>query len=598
MTFRTLCRACALTLFALSILSAAPILRVHLPIVSNDNPDALLLEAGQPLPLWILQGTNGPTGVFFEVWNTGDGQLNPRVSGRFSPWLQPVVTGTQLCSFDAGRVCSFVRVFFETAGLPRGTFQGEITVSDANAVDSPQRIPVTIHVGGAVPDDVEFYIAAADGNSDAIEFPTPAGPAPVVSVAPAGQFLSVTSSGLGSFRFLHNHRVAATFRAGMGVGDLAGSLSVTGSSFGPDNRSVPVTVHVTNSPIADSSSDSVTLITGPGIDPPPGAVVLSNRGLGDLAVSGIDISTSSGGDWLSTEDLGNNTFFIRAAVEGLGMGLYEGELSFNSNAANGPLRIPVALEVRDSSAPEALFSGIVNGASFDPVQGIAPGTIVSLFGINLASGVDRPEETPLPCEFLSARVRVNGIDAPFFFASPGQLNFQVPFELSPGGARIEVSRDGVAGNSISAPVFERSPGIFLLGVDNYGAIVNASQGNFPLPTEVGRRIGLRTTPARPGDVIVIFATGLGPVNNPVPTGEATPDSPLPRTLERPNVNYSTSPFGLSERASFSGLSPRFVGLYQVNVPIPVTVPTNPRTPITLEFNDGTRSNTAHIAVER
>ena len=109
---------------------------------------------------------------------------------------------------------------------------------------------------------------------------------------------------------------------------------------------------------------------------------------------------------------------------------------------------------------------------------------------------------------------------------------------------------------------------------------------------------LNASPARPGDVIVIYATGLGPVNIPVPTGEATPDSPLAHTLERPNVNYSTSPFGLSERAEFSGLSPRFVGLYQVNVPIPETAATNRRTPITIGFNDGTRSNTVHIAVER
>ncbi len=296
MTFRTLFRACALPLFALSILSAAPILRVHVPTVSVGSPDALLLEGGLPLPVWIAQGSNGPTRIFFEVWNANDGELNPQVSGGFSPWLKPVVSGTQPCSLDAGRVCFLVAILFETAGLPRGTFQGEVTVSAAAAVDSPQRVPVTIHVDGEVPDNVELYIAAAEGNGDALEFQTPAGPAPAVSVAPPGQFLSVTSSGLGSFRFLHSHRVAATFSAGMGVGDLAGSLSVSGSSFGPDNRSVPVTVHVTNSPIADASSDSVTLITGPGIDPPPGAVVLSNRGLGELSVSGVDVATSSGGD--------------------------------------------------------------------------------------------------------------------------------------------------------------------------------------------------------------------------------------------------------------------------------------------------------------
>ena len=600
MTFRTSFRASALFLFALPVLTAAPILRVHLPTVSNDNPDALLLEDGRPLPIWIQQGTNGPTGIFFEVWNAGDGQVNPQISGGFSPWLQPVVTGTQFCTFDAGRVCSFVRVFFEAAGLPRGTFQGEITVSDANAVDSPQHVPVTIHVDGTVPDNVELYIAAAEGNSAAVEFQTPAGPAPVVSVAPDGQFLSVSSSGQGSFRFLHNHRVAATFSSGMGVGDLAGSLSVSGSSFGPDNRAGPVTVHVTNSPIADSSSDSVILRTGLGIDPPPGAVVLSNRGLGSLSVSGVDVSTSSGEEWLSTEDVGNNIFLVRAAVGDLGAGLYGGELIFNSNAANAPVRIPVALEIGDSSAPQALFSGLVNGASFDPLQGIAPGAIVSLFGISLANAVDLPEpdDIPLPRELEGARVRVNGIDAPFFFVSPRQLNFQVPVELSPGGALIEVIRDGVQGNSVSATVFERSPGIFRIGIENYGAIVNASQGNFPLPPDIGAQLGLTTTPARPGDILVIFATGLGAVDNPVATGEATPDSPFARTIERPKVRYSTSPFGLSERAQFSGLSPRFVGLYQVNAPIPETMGNNPRTPVIIEFSDGTRSNTVHIAVER
>ena len=51
MTFRTSFRASALFLFALPVLTAAPILRVHLPTVSNDNPDALLLEDGRPLPI-------------------------------------------------------------------------------------------------------------------------------------------------------------------------------------------------------------------------------------------------------------------------------------------------------------------------------------------------------------------------------------------------------------------------------------------------------------------------------------------------------------------------------------------------------------------
>ena len=578
-------------------LGAAPFLRINIPEATQSAPSALETATGDQLPVWIPSGTNGPGGIFIEAWNSGDGNLNLQVSGGFSPWLQPRLSGSQGCSFDPGRSCQIIDVLFDSSGLPNGTFQGNITVSDPNAMDAPQRVPVTIHVGGTLPERIDLYTPAGQGSTDEFSFETPTGPSPIVRVSPAGQYLSVSSSGLGSFRFVHNHLIRATVQAGMGVGDQQGSVQISGSTFGADNRNVPLTLHITNDPIADPSQPVIRISAIQGGDSASGVLVLGNRGTGTLSVSGVEVETASGGDWLSTEDAGNGVFRINAATGALGPGLHAGTATFNSNAANSPLAVPVEFEVHAAGPPEVLYKGVVNAAGFEQVPGIAAGTLVSLFGSQLAPSVEGAVSIPLPRELVSTSVKVNGIDAPLIFVSAGQINFQVPFEVPEGNGLVQVTREGQAGNTISATVLNRSPGIFRLNIGEYGVIVNASQGNFPIPPAVAPA-GINAAPARPGDVLVIYATGLGPVTPQVGTGEAASASPLNRSVDVPFVNFSQSPFGLVGTPSFSGMAPGFVGLFQINVALPQNLGTNPRTPITLEFGDGRRSNTVDVAVER
>ena len=244
-----------------------------------------------------------------------------------------------------------------------------------------------------------------------------------------------------------------------------------------------------------------------------------------------------------------------------------------------------------------LYKGVVNAAGFEKVPGIAAGALVSLFGSQLAPSVEGATSIPLPRELQSTSVKVNGIDAPLIFVSSGQINFQVPFEVTEGNGLVQVTREGQAGNTVSATVLNRSPGIFRFNIGEYGVVVNASQGNFPLPRSLSRP-GLNAAPANPGDVLVIFATGLGPVTPQVGTGEAASASPLNRSVDTPLVNFSQSPFGLVGTPSFTGMTPGFVGLFQINIALPENLPTNARTPITLEFGDGRRSNTVDVAVEK
>jgi uncharacterized protein (TIGR03437 family) len=99
-------------------------------------------------------------------------------------------------------------------------------------------------------------------------------------------------------------------------------------------------------------------------------------------------------------------------------------------------------------------------------------------------------------------------------------------------------------------------------------------------------------PARIGEYISIYATGLGDVSNRPAPGAASPASPLATTLTTPTVTVG----GVPATVSFSGLAPGYVGLYQINVQVPSGAPTGPNVPIVLTIG-GVPSNTATIAVD-
>lgn len=556
----------------------------------------LRIPASLTRPIWIPSGTNGPTDLFLEAFNAGDGQMTVAANGNFAPWLTPQVAAGIPCSFDGSTTCSRVSVLFATSALEDGEYRGSVQITADGAIDAPQTLDITIHVGGDTPSEVNLYVPPIAGASDFVDFQTPEGPAPTLTAA--GDFLQVSSSGLGSFRFVHTHRILGGYQSGQAMGANSGTVFVEGSSFAPDNRSIPVTLNVTQMPIAVPSVERVMFETAEGIAVRDQVLSFSNRGQGDLSISGATVSTDDGGEWLSAEDLGNNQVAVRAAIDGLEAGLYRGALLVESNAANGPLRLEVWLSVQALQAPIASYRGAVHGATFDPTKKVSPGTIISLFGDQLSFGFEQAGEVPLPREMAGTRVLVNGVEAPLFFVSFGQVNLQVPFETPAGTVRIQVVRDGMTGNEITVEVDTRSAGIFRLNIGEYGAIRNATQGNFPLPVEIGQRLGIATAPARPGDVLEIFASGLGPVAPNVATGEAAPGGPLAEAVDKPIVNFGRLAFGPLADPLFVGFTPGFVGLFQVNVVVPPQAATDPRTRVTLEYPDGRRSNTIEIAVEQ
>jgi uncharacterized protein (TIGR03437 family) len=201
--------------------------------------------------------------------------------------------------------------------------------------------------------------------------------------------------------------------------------------------------------------------------------------------------------------------------------------------------------------PESALNAVVSAADYRAV-GVVPGAIVSLWGASLASGtITAPMPFPLPTTLGDTRVTFGGIPAPLFFASPGQVNAQVPFEVPPGNVVVEVTSSlGVARMTVT--VAAAGPAIFTRNMQGTGEGAILDAVNF-------RPI----TPADPADDwLQIYCTGLGAVGGAVTSG-AVPPIPPPQTIVKPEVRID----GVSLTVDWAGLAPGWVGLYAVNVQV-------------------------------
>lgn len=213
-------------------------------------------------------------------------------------------------------------------------------------------------------------------------------------------------------------------------------------------------------------------------------------------------------------------------------------------------------------SPSFSASGVVDGASFTS-GGVVPGEIVTIFGNNLTSktGINLAPSLPLPKKLVNTSVTVNGTAAGLFavdnVGGQQQINFQVPWEVgTQSTASIVVTNNGLASSAVVVPVEIAQPAIFNydLGGKKFGAILHA---DFTLVDAAH--------PAKAGETVLIYCTGLGAVSSPPADGApATGQS----TIKVPTVAIG-GPIAL---LSFSGLAPGFVGLYQVNAEIPAGLP--------------------------
>jgi uncharacterized protein (TIGR03437 family) len=249
----------------------------------------------------------------------------------------------------------------------------------------------------------------------------------------------------------------------------------------------------------------------------------------------------------------------------------------------------VAVLINTSNAP-ALFvpsvSGVANGASFQSSQPVTGGALVSVFGSRLATSSEPASGIPLGDTLGGISVTLGGFPAPLSYVSATQINLQVPWEVSGSDAAMVVTLNGTALPPLHVSLASASPGIFTTQSGTGQAIAINSDGSLAGPE--GSIPGVAVHPANPGDSLVILATGLGAVTPTVTDGANSLDT-LRRTVNTPVVLIG----GLTAEVQFSGLSPQFVGVNQINV----TVPQVAAGVVPLQIMDGTTtSDSVTIAV--
>jgi uncharacterized protein (TIGR03437 family) len=346
-------------------------------------------------------------------------------------------------------------------------------------------------------------------------------------------------------------------------------------------------MRVASQPIAAVSPDFLNVRLAQGAPAYVTDIALNNAGTGTLA----NLSATSNAAWLTAAALPSGA---RVTIDpgSLTSGAYTGSVDIGSNAVNGSVRVPVLLEIVSKGAPQIAYQGVRDNATFTAGDPVAQGGIAAVFGEQFffSVGMSGPAP-PLPTELAGTSVLVNGTPAPLYYSSYGQVNFQIPSETPVGTAQVQVKREGVVSNTVSVDVMARVPRLLRIG--DYGAIVNATDGSLPYPT--GSLGTFTTHPAKAGDTLTMYAIGLGPTSPSVPTGQPTPSDPLANTIETPVVTFGGGPFGVVVPAAFSGLSPGFAGLYQVNVTIPENVPRG-TVLLYVSFSDSS-SNSVQIVIQ-
>ena len=242
--------------------------------------------------------------------------------------------------------------------------------------------------------------------------------------------------------------------------------------------------------------------------------------------------------------------------------------------------------------PTVTDGGVVNLASGVPGQPVAPGSLVAIFGSQLASSLAAANTIPLSNSLADVTsVTFNGNPVPLQFVSPTQINAQVPWETGMGTAAVVVNRGGAASQPVNVQIAGTAPGIFSLTFAGLQAIaINNGDGSLAAPA--GLVPGLLSHPATAADNLIIYATGLGVVT-PAPTTGANSADTQRTTVIMPTMMVG----GVPAKVSFSGLSPLLVGVYQVNIVMPSGVTPGNNVPLQIQTPDATTTDQVTIAVQ-
>jgi len=308
----------------------------------------------------------------------------------------------------------------------------------------------------------------------------------------------------------------------------------------------------------------------------------------------VYIFAPSGGVWSQIQEL---TASDGTAYDGFG---YSVSLSGGTLVA-GALNKAVNWQAFQGSAyvfagAQPVITGVISAGAYGALPAAASGSWVEIYGSDLApatliwTAADFVGDTA-PMALDSVQVTVGGQPAFVEYVSPGQVNAQVPSNIGTGSVPLTVTSGGVTSAPVNLTVSAAEPGLlappaFKIGANRY-VVAQLPDGTYVLPAGA---IPVASRPAHPGEQIVIYGTGFGPVVPNTPAGQiAIGTTQLSMPLQ---FLFGETP---AAQVPYAGLTPGSVGLYQFNIVVP-QVPDSDLVPLAFTLGGVPGTETLYTAV--
>ena len=278
--------------------------------------------------------------------------------------------------------------------------------------------------------------------------------------------------------------------------------------------------------------------------------------------------------------------------------LYVGDGVYPNDATDNRVRVITGVAAPLTNQTPAIGAGgVVSASDFGEFTSVSPGSWIEIYGSNLAaatqswagadfSGVNAPTSLD------GTSVTIGGQAAFIDFVSPGQVNALVPSNVATGAQPMTVTVGNLTSAVYSVTVNPVQPGLdsppsFNIDGTQY-VVALFGDGSYVLPA--GAIASLASRPAQPGDEIVLYGIGFGPVTPNIPAGQ------LVEQATALTSSFSMSIGGVAVTSvPYSGLAPNFTGLYQFNVIVPAGTGSG-AVPLTFTVGDAAGTQTLYLAV--
>jgi uncharacterized protein (TIGR03437 family) len=244
---------------------------------------------------------------------------------------------------------------------------------------------------------------------------------------------------------------------------------------------------------------------------------------------------------------------------------------------------PKNITVMLDPVPFVPQGGVKNAAGDTPDQTVAPGSVITISGVNLAAGSETGPAAPLKQSLSGVTVKSEGLLTPLFFVTPNQINAQLPFEIDLGPQTLTVSVPGKPDVAANFTVARNAPGLFANPVgDTAYVLASHADGSAVTPD----------SPAVQGETITVYGTGFGPYVGTAPDGFALPQGPNFLLVDPVDIVAGS----MDLQPTYAGAATQKVGVNAVSFTIDPALPTGTNVPLKVRIN-GHESNTVILPLQ-